>query len=87
MFALGLISFAAGIIFMLKGAWPVFGFFGLDVLLVYIFLIHQNITAIMLIPVILVLTLIASVFVASKRENLEELNKSLLNILNIDNLK
>ena len=56
-------------------------------LLVYIFLIHQNITSIMLIPVILVLTLIASVFVVSKRENLEELNKSLLNILNIDNLK
>ena len=56
-------------------------------LLVYIFLIHQNINAIMLIPVILVLTLIASVFVVSKRENLEELNKSLLNILNIDNLK
>ena len=56
-------------------------------LLVYIFLIHQNITAIMLIPVILVLTLIASVFVVSKRENLEELNNSLLNISNIDNLK
>ena len=56
-------------------------------LLVYIFLIHQNITAIMLMPVILVLTLIASVFVVSKRENLEELNKSLLNISNIDNLK
>ena len=56
-------------------------------LLVYIFLIHQNITAIMLIPVILVLTLIASVFLVSKRENLEELNKSLLNISNIDNLK
>ena len=56
-------------------------------LLVYIFLIHQNITAIMLIPVILVLTLIASVFVISKRENLEELNNSLLNISNIDNLK
>ena len=37
MFALGLVSFIAGIIFMLKGAWPVFGFFGLDVLLVYIF--------------------------------------------------
>ena len=56
-------------------------------LLVYIFLIHQNITAIMLIPVILVLTLIASVFVVSRRENLEELNNSLLNISNIDNLK
>jgi len=37
MFSLGLISFVAGIIFMIKGAWPVFGFFGLDVLLVYIF--------------------------------------------------
>ena len=37
MFALGFVSFIAGIIFMLKGAWPVFGFFGLDVLLVYIF--------------------------------------------------
>ena len=37
MLALGLISFTAGVIFMLKGAWPVFGFFGLDVLLVYIF--------------------------------------------------
>ena len=30
-------SFIAGIIFMKKGAWPVFGFFGLDILLVYIF--------------------------------------------------
>ena len=37
MFSLGLISFVAGIIFMIKGAWPVFGFFGLDILLVYIF--------------------------------------------------
>jgi len=56
-------------------------------LMVYIFLIHQNITAIMLIPVILVLTLIASVFIVSKRENLEGLKNSLLNISNIDNLK
>ena len=30
-------SFITGIIFMKKGAWPVFGFFGLDILLVYIF--------------------------------------------------
>ncbi len=37
MFSLGFVSFVAGIIFMIKGAWPVFGFFGLDVLLVYIF--------------------------------------------------
>lgn len=31
----GAISFAAGIVFLVAGAWPVFGFFGLDVLLVY----------------------------------------------------
>ena len=29
------VSFAAGIAFLLMGAWPVFGFFGLDVLAVY----------------------------------------------------
>jgi uncharacterized membrane protein len=35
MTVLGAISFAAGMVFLLIGAWPVFGFFGLDVLLVY----------------------------------------------------
>ena len=29
------VSFVAGVVFLLLGAWPVFGFFGLDVLLVY----------------------------------------------------
>ncbi|WP_169566962.1 DUF2244 domain-containing protein [Sneathiella limimaris] len=29
------ISFVAGMAFVLMGAWPVFGFFGLDVLLIY----------------------------------------------------
>jgi uncharacterized membrane protein len=29
------ISFIAGVAFWLKGAWPIFGFFGLDVLLIY----------------------------------------------------
>lgn len=31
----GGVSFIAGIAFLLMGAWPVFGFFGLDVLLLY----------------------------------------------------
>jgi|SRR6185312_5334695 uncharacterized membrane protein len=32
---LSVISFAAGLTFLMMGAWPVFGFFGLDVLAVY----------------------------------------------------
>ena len=55
--------------------------------LVYMFLIYQNITIIMLTPVLLVIILIASVVIISKRENLDEMNNSLLNISNIDNLK
>jgi uncharacterized membrane protein len=31
----GLVSFAAGMAFLIAGAWPVFGFFGLDVALLY----------------------------------------------------
>jgi len=33
--AFGVVSFIAGIVFLIAGAWPVFGFFGLDVLLLY----------------------------------------------------
>ena len=32
---LSVISFAAGMLFLLMGAWPVLGFFGLDVLAIY----------------------------------------------------
>ncbi len=35
MIAVSVVSFAAGMVFLLMGAWPVFGFFGLDVLLIY----------------------------------------------------
>ena len=56
-------------------------------LLVYMFLIHQNITAIMLTPIILVVALIASVLIVSERENLDEQNNSLSNILNIEKIK
>src|SRR6201994_4526078 len=32
---ISVISFAAGVVFFMMGAWPVFGFFGLDVLAIY----------------------------------------------------
>jgi uncharacterized membrane protein len=35
MITIGGISFVAGMMFLLLGAWPVFGFFGLEVALVY----------------------------------------------------
>jgi uncharacterized membrane protein len=35
MIVFGGVSFLAGIAFLLMGAWPVFGFFGLDVLILY----------------------------------------------------
>ena len=35
MIVFGAVSFVSGIAFLLMGAWPVFGFFGLDVLLLY----------------------------------------------------
>jgi uncharacterized membrane protein len=36
MLCLGALSFISGVAFVLMGAWPVCGFFGLDVLLVYV---------------------------------------------------
>jgi len=36
MLAIGSISFVTGVVFLSMGAWPVFGFCGLDVLLIYI---------------------------------------------------
>ena len=56
-------------------------------LLVYMFLIHQNISAIMLIPIPLITILIVLLFSISKRENLNELSNSLTNISIIDNIK
>ena len=56
-------------------------------LVVYMFLIQQKITAVMLVPIILIFALIVSVFLVSKRENLDELNNSLLNISGVDKIK
>lgn len=38
---LAALSFTAGVFFLSRGAWPVFGFFGLDVLLVYLAFRHN----------------------------------------------
>ncbi len=35
MSAVGGVSFVTGMVFLIMGAWPVFGFFGLDVALIY----------------------------------------------------
>lgn len=36
MVALAAVSFITGVVFLSIGAWPVFGFFGLDVLIIYV---------------------------------------------------
>ncbi len=56
-------------------------------LLVYMFLIHQKISIIMLIPLPLIILLVVLVFLTSKRESLEEMKDSFSNILNIENIK
>jgi len=79
---------------LVKHSLAIIGVFKLNVLIrsilflaVYIFLIQQNFTAITFIPVIMVLVLLISVFLISRRENLDELNNSLTNISNVDNIK
>ena len=54
---------------------------------VYLFFVLQHISVVTLIPVALVILMIISVFVLSGRENITELNNSLENIDNIENLK
>ena len=56
-------------------------------LAVYIFLVSQYISVVTFIPIALVVVMIISVFVLSGRENITELNSSLENINNIENLK
>ena len=56
-------------------------------LAVYLFLIKQHISAITLIPVVLIIFMIISVLGLFRRENITELNNSLANINNIENLK
>ena len=55
-------------------------------LAVYIFLVLQHISAITLIPVVLVIVMIFSVFTLSGRENIIEFNNSLNNITDTVNI-
>jgi len=56
-------------------------------LAVYFFLMSQHLSVITLIPVVLVILMIVSVFVLSNRENIMDFNISQENINNIENLK
>ena len=56
-------------------------------LIVYLFLIMDYLSIIVLIPFFLVLAMILSTIIVSKRENLSELNNSLDNIDSIENIK
>ena len=53
----------------------------------YLFFVLQHISVVTLIPVALVILMIISVFVLSGRENITELNNSLDNINNIEDLR
>jgi len=56
-------------------------------LAVYYFLIMKNISIITSIPIVLVILMIISIFSLSKRENIKELNSSLDNVIEVENLK
>ena len=56
-------------------------------LLIYLFLIAQNISLITLIPMPLIIVMIIAVFSTSNRENISEFKNSLTNISKVENLK
>ena len=56
-------------------------------LLIYLFIIFENLSYVTSIPLIAVLALVISVLAISKRENIDELNDSLSNIENIEEIK
>ena len=79
---------------LLKHSFSIIAVFKITVLIrsiiflaVYLFLVSQNISVVTLIPVALVIFMIFSVFILSRRENIIELNNSLENINNVENLK
>ena len=55
--------------------------------LIYLFLMSKNLSYVTTIPLVAILALAISVLAISKRENISELNNSLSNINNIDEIK
>tara|TARA_B100001540_G_C15720844_1_gene602966 strand:+ start:249 stop:1121 length:873 start_codon:yes stop_codon:yes gene_type:complete len=79
---------------LIKHSFSIIAVFKLAVVLrstlfviIYFFLVHQNISTIMLLPIIFVIVMIISIFIISKRENIAEFRNSLKNILVIEELK
>ena len=79
---------------LIKHSFSIIAVFKLAVVLrstlfviIYFFLVHQNISIIMLLPIIFIIVMIISIFIISKRENIEEFRNSLKNILVIEELK
>ncbi len=79
---------------LIKHSFSIIAVFKLAVVLrstlfviIYFFLVHQNISTIMLLPIIFVIVMIISIFIISKRENIVEFRNSLKNILVIEELK
>ena len=79
---------------LIKHSFSIIAVFKLAVVLrstlfviIYFFLVHQNISIIMLLPIIFIIVMIISIFIISKKENIEEFRNSLKNILVIEELK
>jgi len=78
---------------LIKHSLAIIGVFKFSVLvrsilfvLVYMFLIHQKISFIMILPVIFIAIFLISTFIISQRGSLDEMNNSLSNILIIDKI-
>ncbi len=81
---LNLINHSLSIISVFKFTWLIRS---IVFIIIYCYLISQNISLITLIPVILLLILNIQIFKLATRENIEEYGNSLSNILNTKNIK
>jgi len=81
---LNLVKHSLSIIAVFKLAVFIRSFF---FLFIYLLLTFQSLSVITSIPLILIFVLLLSVIFLSRRENLDQLNSSLDNILNVDQIK